>query len=368
MHSPFHHQAVAGALLLTLLCSACGGGGGASPSIQPATPAAPVVTPPVVTPPVVTPPVVTPPVPAPAISLYAAAPAGAQWTGLAIDPSGNFLVVDRSTSSVMKITPAGVTSVLAGNGQENNYVNVDGVGTAAVLRDLEAIVVDGAGNAYVTNNDRIRKITPAGVVTTFYVYPVGPNNLPKNASAMWPVGLGIDSKGTLVAATYFSARRIAPDGKVTMISGDEVIDGYRGSVFAPPIGVTVDVNGNAYIASFATITRADPAGATSVLTTTALPGDIAGGNSCGCYGPRLAGAAIDSSGRLYVIDASNGTLVKLSPDGTLATLSLSGTVNGQPLALGALDNATGRGLVFGPGNALYTTTKAGIIKIVLPSP
>ena len=87
-------------------------------------------------------------------------------TDLALDATGNIYVADASNSfSVRKITPAGVVTTLAGSGVSGF---VDGAGTAASFSTLMGIAVDGSGNVYVADlgNNRIRKITPDGVVST----------------------------------------------------------------------------------------------------------------------------------------------------------------------------------------------------------
>jgi hypothetical protein len=87
-------------------------------------------------------------------------------TDLVVDAAGNIYVADGSNSySVRKVTSAGVVTTLAGSGT-NQFA--DGTGTAASFSTLLGIALDGAGNVYVADlgNNRIRKITPAGVVTT----------------------------------------------------------------------------------------------------------------------------------------------------------------------------------------------------------
>jgi hypothetical protein len=85
---------------------------------------------------------------------------------LALDAAGNVYVADGVNNLIRKISPAGVVSTLAGNGTAGN---LDGTGTAASFNDPAGLTVDVTGNVYVAdaNNNTIRKITQAGVVTTF---------------------------------------------------------------------------------------------------------------------------------------------------------------------------------------------------------
>ena len=87
--------------------------------------------------------------------------------GVAVDAAGNVYVGDTNNSTIRKITPAGVVSTLAGSA--GSVGSIDGTGSAARFFNPFGVAVDAAGNLFVAddNNKSIRKITPAGVVTTF---------------------------------------------------------------------------------------------------------------------------------------------------------------------------------------------------------
>lgn len=84
--------------------------------------------------------------------------------GLALDASNNLYVADLRNYKIRKVTPAGGVSTVAGS--TSGSLPVDGTGTAAVFANPTAIAMDSSGNAYVADSGYVRKVTPAGVVTT----------------------------------------------------------------------------------------------------------------------------------------------------------------------------------------------------------
>ena len=117
--------------------------------------------------------------PAPSLALLAGNMAGAGFTdgsgaaarfnstrGVASDNAGNVYVADTDNSTIRKITPAGVVTTLAGTAA--GFGSADGTGAAARFNFPSRVATDSAGNVYVadTNNSTIRKITPTGIVTT----------------------------------------------------------------------------------------------------------------------------------------------------------------------------------------------------------
>jgi len=175
--------------------------------------------------------------------------------GIAVDFTGNLYVCDTYNDRIRKITPAGLVTTIAGNGGTTGFA--DGQGTAASISLPSGITIDSSSNLYVSdsNNHRIRKITPAGLVTTIAgngsaTFADGPG---ESASFYYPAKLTVDSGGNLYVCDEFNnrIRKITPAGLVTTIAGSTVgyLDGQGTSAkFNRPEGIVVDLNNTLYIA------------------------------------------------------------------------------------------------------------------------
>jgi sugar lactone lactonase YvrE len=175
-------------------------------------------------------------------------------SGLAVDQSGNIYVADRNNSSVRKITSGGVVTTLAGNGTAGF---ADGNGITARFGSLDSVAIDPNGIVHVadTGNKRIRKISPTGDVTTFA--GVGNSGFAdgngKNAM-LTPVGVAVDSNGVVYVGDYDNnrVRRISPSGFVTTLAGNGTAgfaDGTgKSSLFSRVYGLAISSNGILYVA------------------------------------------------------------------------------------------------------------------------
>ena len=131
--------------------------------------------------------------------------------GIAVDPLGNIFVVSGYGHAVTKITLNGVATILAGS---DSLGFTDGTGTAARLNYPAALGIDPVGNLLVadTYNNAVRKITPAGVVTTIAGKP-GANGIqpgPLPASLTLPRGIAVHTDGTIYVTSENAILKIQP--------------------------------------------------------------------------------------------------------------------------------------------------------------
>jgi sugar lactone lactonase YvrE len=179
-------------------------------------------------------------------------------TGVAVDSSGNVYVADSGNNKIRKITSAGVVTTLAGTGTQGS---TDGAGTSASFWGPVGVAIDSSGNIYVAEefNSKIRKITAAGVVTTL----AGSGSFSaidgagSAASFCFPTGVAADSSRNVYVADRGSnkIRKITPAGVVTTLAGGSgnwsgsAADGaITNASFNNPTGVALDSSGNVYVA------------------------------------------------------------------------------------------------------------------------
>jgi len=164
-------------------------------------------------------------------------------------------VSDDLNHRIRKITPAGVVSTLAGSGI-GGYK--DGYRTEAQFNSPSGIAVDRSGNVYVADRDNnmIRKITPDGVVSTLAGNKAGGFKDATGTAAqfIYPLGIAVDMTGNVYVADWGNhrIRKVSPAGAVTTLAGDGQLtfgDGQASKAhFKYPSGIALDPAGIIYVA------------------------------------------------------------------------------------------------------------------------
>ena len=239
-------------------------------------------------------------------------------SGAAVDNAGNVYVADTGNSTIRKVTSAGKVTTLAGSAGKTGSKN--GRGSAARFLYPSGVAVDIAGNVYVadTGNNTIRKITPAGAVTTLAGLAGNAGYVNTNGSAarfFAPFGVAVDHAGNLyVADTRNNAiRKVTAAGVVTTLAGGTFgsKDGTGiAAQFNAPSSVAVDAATNVYVADYGNniIRQVTPAG---VVTTLAGIPEVSGtnnGTGSGALFNLPSGVAATVVGNVYVADTGNSTI------------------------------------------------------------
>lgn len=238
--------------------------------------------------------------------------------GVAVDASGNLYVAEFGNHTIRRITPAGLVSTLAG--LAGSAGNTDATGSAARFNQPAGVAVDNNGNVYVADsgNSTIRKVTSGGQVSTLAGLAKaigstdGAGSLARFSN---PAAVAVDNVGNVYVADSGNntIRKISPAGVVSTLAG---LGGSAGSLdgagsnarFNYPQGLALDGAGNVYVADSANsiIRMVTPAGLVSTLAGLAKnPGSVDGtGIKARFYFPR--GLAVDSVGNVYVADPGTG--------------------------------------------------------------
>jgi hypothetical protein len=284
-------------------------------------------------------------------------------TGIAADSNGNLYVADEFNDTIRKITPVGtnwVVSTLAG--QAGMAGLIDAVGTNAEFATPAAVAVDGAGNVYVadTADDVIREIGPAGLVGTIAGQPHHPGSADgtnNTAQFYMPFGISVDTATNLYVTDGINEtiRKLVPVGTnwvVSTIAGQVTNAGSADGTgtnaqFNGPAGIVVSRGTNLFVAddNNNTIRKLTLTGTNWDVSTLAglvgVYGDADGAtNNARFHSP--IGVTVDGAGNVYVADANNNEIRKITPSGGVSTFA--------GVSTGSTD---------GPGtNALFWSTAA----------
>lgn len=249
---------------------------------------------------------------------------------IAIDRQDNLYIADYGNNKIRKIIPTGVVTTFAGSGADGS---VDATGTEASFEDPTGVAVDSNGNLYIADylNNKIRKITSDGEVSTF----AGGSGIGSAegigtvASFSYPTNVAVDGSGNLFVADRLNRkiRKITPSGVVSMFAGSGMKGSADGTAatasFNALAGMNFDAAGNLYAADLENnnIRKITRDG----IVTTIAGGSVAGGYANGTGHSALfngcTSIAVDGNGFMYVADQGNEVIRQITPDGVVTLLA-----------------------------------------------
>jgi len=256
------------------------------------------------------------------------------YTGMAFfDPNGTFYFIDEEV--IRKITPDGMVSTVAG--AWNRPGNTDGPVSTASFLEIGGIAMDKTGNIYVSNSGygNIRKIDVNGNVTSIAGQPAAPpgwhDGTGSAASFNNPQGIAVDANNNVYVADCDNnlIRKISPAGEVTTFAGNILRiggwgDGQGTNAFLnKPTGMVIDQAGNLYVTEpkNSLVRKITPAG---YVTTLAGTGGVVGnadGQGAAASFDQPTGIALDANGNIYVTDYNGARIRMITPGGMVTTLA-----------------------------------------------
>jgi sugar lactone lactonase YvrE len=285
-------------------------------------------------------------------------------TGINFDAAGNLFVADQGNNQIRKITSAGVVSTVSGTLAPGSS-NASAIGAVASYSSPSSVAVDITNNIYIADfaNNQIRKIATTGAVTTFAGTTSSGNVNATGTLAKFngPASVAVDAAGNVYVADFnnHAIRKVTAAGVVTTLAGGAGAGNVDGTgtaaKFNGPRSVAVDLTGNVYVAD-ANNNKIRKVSAAGVVTTLAGSGAIGNvdGNGAAATFFHPAGVAVDANGNVYVADTDNNLVRKITPAGAVTSVAGSGY-----LALITPFNAPASVAVDAAGTNIYVASSLG---------
>lgn len=271
-------------------------------------------------------------------------------TGVTTDAAGNVYVADSNNATVRKISPAGVTTTLAGASQIRG--TVDGTGSEALFEYPDALTLHADGFLYVMDRGRVRRVSLDGVVTTVTT-PV----LPAPASPGFASTIASGKDGLLYVSRGFAIYRFAPGGTAVLVAGALDAAGSQDGAganarFGTIYGIAADAQSVLYVGdgSNSLVRKVSPNGEVTTLAGARGAWGFADGTGSAANFRNPSWPAIDPAGNIWVSDGI--VLRRITPAGVVTT-----PYGDQPV------NPVGGALAFDAAGNLFVNYGTGVARI-----
>lgn len=265
---------------------------------------------------------------------------------LAADESGNLYIADGLNQRIRKVDAAGTITTFAGNGN-SGFSGDGGQATQATITSPAGVAADRSGNVYIsdTPNHRVRRVSPNGIITTIFGTGVatsaGDNGPAASATVVRPGGLSVyeNSTGTqrylyVVEPSSHKIRRVDLNTNIVIRFAGTGTMGSAGdgglavnAQLSIPLDVATDGDGNVYIADAGNnkVRRVSTAGVMTTLAGTGSAGYLGDGGEARSARLNVPdGVAADVLGNVFINDSSNLRVRVVTPDGIIRTAAGNG--------------------------------------------
>lgn len=259
--------------------------------------------------------------------------------GVTLDKAGNLYICDNANRRVRKVSPAysGIITTIAGNGT----AGYSGDGFEAIYAEINGVLdvaVDQKGNVYLADasNNRIRKVSPAGIITTYAGTGTAGYNgdgiAATSAMLNMPIGIAVDDTGTIFVADKdnYRIRKIDTFGTITSVAGTGIAGFSPDETMATTASLDnllclrTDKNGKLFFLDNARIRKLDADGKIRTIAgngTFGFSGDGGAATSAEIQPPAFC---LDTSGNCYVADNGSHRVRKIGTDGIITTIAGTG--------------------------------------------